>query len=83
MVEGEALRGPCDDGSLSRHLLDVEPLLTLYTSRLIHHTYHSCSKRDEIGSDKEPYTRSPIALGSADGVNDPCLLHALALWTLT
>jgi hypothetical protein len=42
MVEGKALRGPCDDGSLSRHLLDVEPLLTLYISLTIHHTNHSC-----------------------------------------
>ena len=30
MEEGEALRGPCDDDNLSRHLLDIEPLLALY-----------------------------------------------------
>lgn len=89
MAEGEALHGPCDDGSLSRHLLDIEPLnvpLYIFLATFVTLTLAAEKKKGrESGSDKQPHTCSPVALGSIDGVYlyDPCPLPALALWALT
>lgn len=89
MVEGEALRGPCDDDddgnptSPPRHRASFYPLQTLTDFVTIMMAVRKKSR--ESGSDKQPCSCNPIALGSTDGVYiyDPCSLPALALWALT